>query len=108
MSALHALNRSTVTPANKQRGENFPHALIGGPLLILLILLAYANTLTVPFLFDDVPSLQRNESVKHLSTAFSPPKNGETVAGRPLLNATFALNHALTGILWPGSMSPIF
>jgi tetratricopeptide (TPR) repeat protein len=71
---------------------------IGGALLLtLLIFLAYSNTLQAPLIFDDIPSISKNESIKHLATAFSPPRSGETVTGRPVLNASFALNYALTG-----------
>lgn len=76
--------------------------LLAAALLILLVALAYANTLHVPLLFDDEPSIAKNESIRHLRTAFSPPTNGEPVTGRPLLNASFALNHALTGLSLPG------
>lgn len=92
-------------PTQPKPPANMPAAtghFLGGALLILLIVLAYANTLHVPLLFDDEPSIAKNESIRHLSTAFSPPKNGEPVTGRPLLNATFALNYALTGLSLPG------
>ncbi|MFT3868518.1 MAG: tetratricopeptide repeat protein [Nibricoccus sp.] len=87
------------SPANTS--ANMGH-LFGGVVLVLLIVLAYANTFQVPLLFDDEPSIAKNESIRHLATIFSPPKNGEPVTGRPLLNASFALNYALTGLSLPG------
>ena len=71
---------------------------IGALLLLALIFVAYHNSFNGPFIFDDVESIPQNMSIRHLDTAFSPPsQNGITVSGRPVLNASFALNHALTG-----------
>lgn len=62
--------------------------------LLLVAVVCYANSLRVPFQFDDIGSIPENDSIRRLNTAFSPPA-ATTVAGRPLLNATFALNYAL-------------
>lgn len=72
-----------------------------GAALLLLGLLgaAYARTFAVPFLLDDASSIVANASLRSWSTAWFPPAGGgETVGGRPLLNASFALNHALGGL----------
>lgn len=67
-------------------------------LLAVAVAAVYANSLFVPFLFDDEPSLLQNASLQSLGTAFSPPTGyGITVGGRPVLNASFALNYALSG-----------
>jgi protein O-mannosyl-transferase len=70
----------------------------GPPLLLVAIaMLAYANCFRGAFVFDDVGSILENPSLRHWSSVFSPPAHGETVTGRPMLNATFALNHAFGG-----------
>ncbi len=58
--------------------------------------LAYHNSFSVPFLFDDVSSITGNQSIRELGTAWVPP-DGLTVSGRPLVNFTLALNYALSG-----------
>lgn len=62
---------------------------------------AYANALRGPFVFDDIESIVRNESIRNPWSPgiFNPPgERGETVGGRPLLNASFAVNHAISGL----------
>ncbi|MBI5766969.1 MAG: tetratricopeptide repeat protein [Verrucomicrobia bacterium] len=61
--------------------------------------IAYANTLHAPFVFDDGSSLLTNPSLRPLWPPWSPffPPPHLTVSGRPVVNATFALNHALSG-----------
>jgi protein O-mannosyl-transferase len=58
---------------------------------------AYHNSFSVPFLFDDRPAIVANPSLQSFATSLSPPASGATVSGRPLLNLSFALNHALGG-----------
>lgn len=66
------------------------------------VLVAYANSLRVPFVFDDLTSIQENASIRHLSAlndVLTPPAGtGDTVDGRPLLNLSFALNYAFGGL----------
>lgn len=67
--------------------------------LVFGVLLAYANSFHGAFVFDDLPSIERNGSIRSLRTALRPPGEiGQTVAGRPLLNLTFALNYAVHGL----------
>ncbi len=59
---------------------------------------AYANTFAVPLLFDDLPSILDNPSIRQWRTALVPPGGfGFTVSGRPLLNFSLAANYALGG-----------
>jgi len=64
-------------------------------------LLAYYNSFMGPFIFDDVPSIQENLTIRHLWPIWrplSPPHNGGiTVEGRPLTNLSLAINYALGG-----------
>lgn len=70
-------------------------------LLVAAVLLAWSNSFSGPFVLDDVESIVSNPSLQHFwSFAWlTPPASiGETVGGRPVLNASFALNHALGGL----------
>ena len=63
-------------------------------------LAAYRNTFQAPFVLDDRGSIEDNPTIRHLWPpwgAFAPPDGGVTVSGRPLLNASFAVNHAISG-----------
>ena len=71
--------------------------------IIFVTLLAYANSFSGPFVFDDVPSIIGNQSIRQLWPvweALSPPLelHGLPVGGRPLVNLSFAVNYALDGI----------
>lgn len=69
--------------------------------LLLCGLLAYSNTLHVPFVFDDETAIVKNPTLRNLDdwrNILTPPSAaGVTVGGRPVLNATFALNYAIHG-----------
>lgn len=63
--------------------------------------LAWANSFGGPFMLDDLPAIAENPTIQHLSSlreVLSPPGNGQTVTGRPLLNLTLALNYAFDGL----------
>lgn len=71
-----------------------------GLALTLGVLAAYANSFSGAFVFDDLPTIIRNESIRDLSDlrkVLSPPLD-TTVTGRPVANLTFAINHALGGL----------
>jgi tetratricopeptide (TPR) repeat protein len=73
------------------------------PALVLVAagVAAYANSLTTPFLFDDFFGIHRNPSIRQLwplSVPLSPPADGSSVDGRPVVNLSFALNHAAGGL----------
>ncbi|NOT43932.1 MAG: hypothetical protein HOP14_04935, partial [Acidobacteria bacterium] len=66
-------------------------------LIVACGFLAYAATLDAPFLFDDEPSVVNNAQIRALwplTDALSPPRD-TPVAGRPLVNLTFAINYAV-------------
>lgn len=63
--------------------------------------LAYANSVSGVLTFDDDASIVENRSIRQLwplTGALSPPERGEPVAGRPLVNLSFAVNYALHGL----------
>jgi len=69
-------------------------------LLALAVLLVWANSFQGPFILDDLPAITDNPTVKHLSdlgTVLSPPRDGQTVTGRPLVNLSLAVNYAISG-----------
>ncbi len=70
-------------------------------LLVAAIFTAYANGLGGPFVYDDLPSIVNNPTLRAgtpLRDVLLPPNaGGATVAGRPVLNVSFALNHAISG-----------
>jgi protein O-mannosyl-transferase len=69
-------------------------------LLVLAGLLAYWNSFTAPFVFDDASSVLNNDSIRHLwpiGHALSPPPVAG-VGGRPVFNLSLAINYALGGL----------
>jgi len=73
-------------------------------ILILAALGAYSNSFKVSFLLDDSSSISDNSSIRQLGRigdVLSPPATG-TTAARPLLNLSFALNYAVSGLSVPG------
>ena len=63
-------------------------------------LLAYHNSFTAPFMFDDVLSIRENPTIRHLWPIWqplSPPTIGANVGGRPVTNLSLAVNYALGG-----------
>ena len=56
----------------------------------------YARTFSVPFLFDDLPTIPGNPTLRHWATALAPPAN-TTATGRPVVNLSLAINYALGG-----------
>ena len=61
--------------------------------------IVYANSLSGPFILDDQATVVQNARLRSpsLATRLSPPPDSP-VAGRPLPNATFALNYAIGGL----------
>jgi len=75
-------------------------AWLAGAVIVIAGLLAYANSFSGPFVFDDVPSIVENESLRQFwpPSALCPPsEKGVTVGGRPILNLSLAINYALGG-----------
>jgi Flp pilus assembly protein TadD len=66
-------------------------------ILALACAAVYANSLAVPFLFDDGGAILENptiRSLKRIRRVLFPPNEGQTVQGRPIVNLTIALNYA--------------
>ena len=81
-----------------------PACLGGGPLAAALIVLAavvaFANGLSGPFIIDDKTSIPENPHIRKLwplsDVLVAPPDS--TVARRPVVILTLALNHAVNGL----------
>ena len=69
--------------------------------IIVILTFTYSTSFHGPFLFDDNSSITENPSLRHfshLSEIFSLHEGGGlTVSGRPILNASLALNYAFSG-----------
>lgn len=66
------------------------------------IFAAYHNGFSLPFIFDDVPGIVENPTIRNLGAmgrvlAASGPK-GSAVLGRPIVNLSLALNYAVGGL----------
>lgn len=75
--------------------------LLAGGMLVAATVAAYANSLTAPFVYDDLPAITENGSIRRLwpltDVLLPQAEGGLTVSGRPLLNLSLALNHAISG-----------
>lgn len=61
--------------------------------------LAYLNSLVNPFVLDDEGTVLENEQIRTLwSAGVLAPERELPVAGRPVVNVTFALNYAIGGL----------
>ncbi|HEX3728886.1 MAG TPA: tetratricopeptide repeat protein [Opitutaceae bacterium] len=76
--------------------------LLAGLGIVLVTILAYANTLSAPFIFDDVPAIANNPTIRRLGDlgrVLSPSAtDGSSVSGRPVVNLSLALNYAAGGM----------
>jgi tetratricopeptide (TPR) repeat protein len=108
MSILHfaATDRAPapadVVPIRRPRsGGNMAWGVATGAILAAAVWVVYGPALDAPFLFDDVGSIAKNESIKKLwplageSGGFGPltPPPYFSIAGRPLVNLTLAINY---------------
>lgn len=62
-------------------------------------MLAYANSLSAPFIFDDAGAVLGNPTIRDLTSlaVLNPPADGSTTTARPLVNLSYALNYAIGG-----------
>lgn len=75
---------------------------IASAVLIAATILAYCNTLTTPFVFDDHGNIEANPSIRQLwpiwEVFLQRSPQGTYVHGRPVVNLSLALNYAIGGI----------
>jgi hypothetical protein len=97
--------------ADMRKPARASSGLLGAVALILFAGVTVSwNDLSAPFLLDDQLSIVGNEQIRHLSrlAAVLSPQRATPVAGRPLVNLSFALNYAIGGLdvrvyHWPDS-----
>src|SRR6266542_3377164 len=67
--------------------------------IVLAGMLAYANSLSAPFIFDDNATVVQNTHIRdwHPAVALFPAREMPT-AGRPIVNVSFAVNYMLGGL----------
>ena len=61
---------------------------------------AYHNSFSGPFVFDDIPAIVDNPSIRHLwpiTRVMTPPLDSAGAVGRPMVNLSLAVNYALGG-----------
>ena len=92
MSAKNPTSRGTTLVADAVGSRPW----IFGACIIILTSLAYSNSFTVPLLFDDIPAIANNTTIRQWSTALQPPVDS-TAGGRPVLNLSLAVNYAVSG-----------
>ena len=69
-------------------------------LILATTVLAYANSFSGAFIFDDLPWIEANPHIRHfwpLWNALQPPQ-GAPGTGRPVVCLTLALNYAVSGL----------
>lgn len=67
----------------------------------LAVVIAFAPGLSTPFQYDDLSTVVENGSIRKISaigTVLSPPANMMPTSGRPMLNLSFAVDYAFTGL----------
>lgn len=73
-------------------------------LLAIACVVAYRGTLSCPLLFDDIPAIRDNPTIRHLNQLGSlllPRQSLEQVSGvtgRPLINLSLAIDYAFSGL----------
>ena len=80
---------------NSRRG-----VFLAAAVLVLATVAAYGNSLRVPFLFDDIPSTVENPTIRRLwpiGPILLPPGHYAAVQRRPIINASLAVNYAMSG-----------
>ncbi len=85
-------------PTQRSRSADWS-GLLSAAILAAGTIAIHCRTLAVPLLLDDIGSIEDNLSIRSLRPfwqALSPPA-GAGVAGRPLLNLSYALNYAAGG-----------
>lgn len=86
-------------PAENSSNGSFRTTGLAGVVIVLAALAAYHNSWHGPFVFDDLPSIPDNPTIRHLwplGRVLVPPHE-TTVDGRPVLNLSLAFNYAMSG-----------
>src|SRR5687767_12901557 len=93
------------TPAPLPTRASWVAQLVAVAVIVIATCLAYHNTLSLPFVFDDQVVVVDNTTIRHLwplNDVLTTPRDGSGATGRPLLNLTLALNYAWGGLAVEG------
>jgi tetratricopeptide (TPR) repeat protein len=103
-----ARRRKSQVPVASGASRNPPGSLLSrtslgavAALIAIVAIVTYRNSLSTPFIFDDIASIPDNPTIRQLwplSQVLSPPARGESVSGRPIVNLSLAINYALGGL----------
>lgn len=88
---------SPTEPTKLFIAESHWKIVLAGAAIVLAALAAYHNSFSGPFVFDDPSSIIENLTIRSpwsIPALLSPPAQA-TVAGRPLVNLSLALNYAV-------------
>ena len=86
------------SPPTPQRAT-FASRLVAPSLVVVAVAVAYSNALDGAMVFDDHPSIERNESLRTADwAAILVPPPHTSVEGRPVVNLSLAFNHAMGGL----------
>jgi hypothetical protein len=92
---------SSSAPFLKARPRFAWDIIVVAEILVFAGLIAYSDSLSGPFVHDDFESIRDNSTIRQLwppAGLLTPPHDGATVGGRPMLNVSFALNYAFGGL----------
>lgn len=90
-------SHSEVTPDKPPRWQMLITALV----IVFGVMLSYGNSISAPFIFDDIRGIIHNESIRSLwplTDALNPPKLATGAGGRPIINLSLAVNYAIGGL----------
>src|SRR5438552_16938489 len=92
---MHAKVKIMRSPQYSSRAGIF----VAAALLTAAALMAWANSFRGPFIFDDLPAIVENTTIRTLALPgpLAPPHTGQPANGRPFVNFSFALNWAIAG-----------
>jgi tetratricopeptide (TPR) repeat protein len=87
-------NSSKASPSSPARANSALR--LGAAVLMVFGALAYGNALRAPYVLDDTTAITGNRTIRQLSplSGLLRPPPDTPVAGRPIVNLTFAINYA--------------
>ncbi len=101
-SKKFSLDERTDQPKARLAESSFSdwRGFVAGGLIVAAGLLAYCNSFGGPFIFDGKGSIVENSHIRRLWPIWQVfrAEPGSTVAGRPILSLSFALNYQISGL----------